>query len=131
VCYFTRGREVLVFDGHPGGGVQVVAGRVEAGETPADAAIREALEEAGLQASRGLFLGTQEWHHRGATEVHEFRHYYWFRLPTTTPDAWPHRVSAGAADAGRLFQHRFVPAASASIDWDLDAYLPDLLAQLP
>ena len=27
VCYITRGHEVLVFDGHPGGGVQVVAGR--------------------------------------------------------------------------------------------------------
>ncbi len=131
VCYITRGGEILVFEGHPGGGVQVVAGRLEAGETSAQAAVREAFEEAGLRISQGRFLGTQEWHHRGVTDVHEFRHYFWFQVPSTMPDAWSHRVSAGDADTGRVFRHRFVPVASASIDWDLDAHLPPLVSPLP
>jgi 8-oxo-dGTP pyrophosphatase MutT (NUDIX family) len=130
VCYITRGNEILVFDGHPGGGVQVVAGRVNAGETPEQAAEREGFEEAGLTLSGGRPLGTQEWHHRGVLDVHEFRHYYWFRAAISS-DAWQHRVSAGEADAGRIFQHRFVPVISASIDWDLDSYLPALLDLLP
>ena len=129
ICYITRGTEILVFDGHPGGGVQVAAGKVEAGETPDQAAIREAFEEAGLGLTGGRFLGTQEWHHRGQSDVHEFRHYYWFRYETGR-DAWQHRVSAGEADAGRIYRHRFTPAASARIDWDLDTYLPVLLDRL-
>jgi ADP-ribose pyrophosphatase YjhB (NUDIX family) len=131
VCYVTRGQEVLVFEGHPGGGVQVVAAWVEAGETFADAAVREALEEAELRISDGRFLGTQEWHHPGAADVHELRSYYWFRAPAATPDAWSHRVSAGDADGGRVFRHRFMPVASAPIDWDLDVHLPPLLDLLP
>jgi 8-oxo-dGTP pyrophosphatase MutT (NUDIX family) len=110
--------------------VQVVAGRVDSGETPEQAATREALEEAGLALDSGHFLGTQEWHYRGSTDVHEFRHYYWFRLTQHAPDGWQHRVSAGEADAGRLFHHRFVAASGARLDWDLDAYLPDLLDRL-
>jgi 8-oxo-dGTP pyrophosphatase MutT (NUDIX family) len=130
VCYITRGDEILAFDGHPGGGIQIVAGRLDAGETPERAAVREAYEEAGLALSAGEFLGTQEWHHRGRTDVHEFRYYFWFRVSAASPDGWSHRVSAGDADAGRVFAHRFVPAASARIDWDLDAYLPVLLERL-
>ncbi len=51
VNYITRNNEILMLEGHPWGGIQVVAGGVDDGETPAEAAIREALEEAGLDSS--------------------------------------------------------------------------------
>jgi 8-oxo-dGTP pyrophosphatase MutT (NUDIX family) len=54
VCVFVmrdgaRGKEVLLFE-HPSAGIQVPAGTVELGESPAEAAVREVREETGLAA---------------------------------------------------------------------------------
>lgn len=43
----VAGHDVLLFE-HPSAGIQIPAGTVEAGETPAEAAVREAAEETGL-----------------------------------------------------------------------------------
>ncbi|MEY9214563.1 NUDIX domain-containing protein [Thermobifida halotolerans] len=56
LCYIVRGGELLVFRhlGHSPEevGVQVPAGTVRAGESPEDAALREAREETGLDGFR-------------------------------------------------------------------------------
>lgn len=49
LAYITRGQELLVFRqiGAPEAGIQVPGGRVEVGEYPTDAVVREAREETG------------------------------------------------------------------------------------
>jgi 8-oxo-dGTP pyrophosphatase MutT (NUDIX family) len=126
VNYITRNTEILILEGHPWGGIQVVAGGVDDGETPAEAAIREALEEAGLKLKHPKFLGTQEWHGKsGDTEFHEFRHYFQFEI-TDPRDSWEHTVSAGEVDVGYVFKHKFVNLEEAHLDFELDRFLTDL-----
>jgi 8-oxo-dGTP diphosphatase len=121
VNYITRNDEILILEGHPWGGIQVVAGGIDDGETPAQAAIREALEEAGLRLEQPTFLGTQEWHAKsGDTEFHEFRHYHQFAI-TEPRDFWEHVVSAGEVDVGFVFKHKFVKLEEANLDYELDA----------
>ncbi len=126
VNYITRKNEILIFEGHPWGGIQVVAGGVDNGETPTQAAIREALEEAGLNLEHPKFLGTQEWHGKsGDTEFHEFRHYFQF-VVTETRDSWEHVVSAGEVDVGFVFKYKFVKLEDAHLDYELDKFLAAL-----
>jgi 8-oxo-dGTP pyrophosphatase MutT (NUDIX family) len=126
VNYITRNNEILMLEGHPWGGIQVVAGGVDAGETPAQAAVREALEEAGLRLEHPKLLGTQEWHGKsGDTVFHEFRHYHQFSV-TEPRDSWEHVVSAGEVDAGFVFKHQFVKLEEAHLDYELDVFLGDL-----
>lgn len=135
-CYITRGRrEVLVFDHtpeYPDAGVQVPAGGVDPGETPEQAATREAFEESGLSGlSAPVYLGSrpfvQEVLGRPARAM---RHYFWLIAPETTPDAWAHTVSAGEQDRGLVFLLRFAPLDSAGLTWDFDELLPEVRAHL-
>ena len=126
VNYITRKDEILILEGHPWGGIQVVAGGIDDGETPEQAAIREALEEAGLTLEQPKFLGIQEWHGKnGAKEFHEFRHYYQFEI-TDARDFWEHTVSAGEVDVGYVFKHKFVKLEDAKLDYGLDIFLAEL-----
>ena len=126
VNYITRKNEILILEGHPWGGIQVVAGGVDDTETPEQAAIREALEEAGLRLEQPKFLGTQEWHGKsGEKEFHEFRHYYQFEI-TDPRDSWEHVVGAGEADVGYKFKHKFVKLEDAKLDYELDRFLAEL-----
>lgn len=126
VNYITRKNEILILEGHPWGGIQVVAGGIDNGETPEQAAIREALEEAGLTLESPRFLGIQEWHGKsGDTEFHEFRHYYQFEI-TDPRDFWEHTVSAGETDVGFVFTHKFVKLERAKLDFELDWFLENL-----
>ena len=65
------GRLLLVQRGHPpsAGLWSVPGGRVEPGETPAQAAVREVREETGLDVSVGTLLATVE---IGEFVVHDF-----------------------------------------------------------
>lgn len=63
VVYITRGGRLLVFTqpDYPEAGTQVPAGTIEPGETPEEAARREACEETGLERLSGWrFLGERE-----------------------------------------------------------------------
>lgn len=51
--------EILAFE-HPLAGLQLVKGSVEAGESTCATAVRELMEEAGIQATAKRNLG--EWH---------------------------------------------------------------------
>ncbi|WP_104989928.1 NUDIX domain-containing protein [Deinococcus sp. NW-56] len=125
-CQITRqtrgGAELLVFDHVPdnGSGVQVVAGGVDPGETPAEAALREAQEETGRTGFRlEGYLGSAEWTHDPHVK-RELRHFYHLTAPPGLPDTWDH-----AAD-GHLFRFRWEPLSNARIDWEMDAFLPAL-----
>ncbi|MBN1658420.1 MAG: NUDIX domain-containing protein [Anaerolineae bacterium] len=57
-----RGDELLLFC-HPFAGVQIPAGTVDDGETPEEAALREAAEETGLAGfDLHAYLGHRDWH---------------------------------------------------------------------
>ncbi|MCP2013959.1 8-oxo-dGTP pyrophosphatase MutT (NUDIX family) [Deinococcus sp. HSC-46F16] len=124
VCQITRqtqgSAELLVFDHVPdnGSGVQVVAGGVDPGETPDEAALREAQEETGRTGFRlEGYLGSTEW----IDDLHakrELRHFYHLTAPPGLPDTWDH-----AAD-GHLFRFRWEGLSNARIDWHMDAFLP-------
>jgi 8-oxo-dGTP pyrophosphatase MutT (NUDIX family) len=63
IIYITRGERLLVFThpDFPEAGLQVPAGTIEPGETPADAARREASEETGLDNfAAWTYLGMRE-----------------------------------------------------------------------
>jgi len=56
-----RGRELVLLE-HPNAGIQIPAGTVEPGETPAQAVMREAREETGLDhLSIRRYLGRREY----------------------------------------------------------------------
>jgi 8-oxo-dGTP pyrophosphatase MutT (NUDIX family) len=132
ICYITRGSEILIFTGHPDGGTGVVAGGIEDGETPEEAAKREILEECGLQLENPMYLGRQEWRFVGVNpftglhdEFHEDRYYFQFAV-LEPRDSWEWLVSDGVNDKGKVFTHRFVPLETANIDWDMGEFLPIL-----
>ncbi|UTA49790.1 NUDIX domain-containing protein [Deinococcus radiodurans] len=88
VCHIVRrGTELLVFDHVPdgGAGVQVVAGGLEAGETPEQAALREAGEETGQDGFQVVgFLGSAVWLNTEHAK-RELRHFVHLTAPTTCP----------------------------------------------
>lgn len=111
LVYVTRQAELLVLE-HTGeyldAGVQVPAGGVEPGEEPSTAAVRELFEETGLRsAAPAIYLESHLWTTEDAPS--RIRHYYWVSVPSETPDAWSHLVSAGDEDRGMTFRLRFRP----------------------
>ena len=135
VCYITRGRrELLVFEHHDPAlqaGIQVVAGGIDEGETPAEAAIREALEEAGLNLENPVFLGSIDKHWPEAKNPNQHWHFFWLEAPKGTPDAWDHTVTAGEDDMGMVYRQRFVKLEDVKLDWGLGQALPVLMHFLP
>ena len=127
VCYITRNRrELLVFehdDPALQSGTQVVAGGIDEGETPAEAAIREALEEAGLNLSNPVFLGSIDQHWKEAKNPNQHWHFFWLEASSETPDAWDHTVTAGEDDMGMVYRQRFVKLEDVKLDWGLNAML--------
>jgi 8-oxo-dGTP diphosphatase len=123
VCWVCRAGEVLVFEhqGQSEAGVQLPAGGVEAGETPAQAAARELFEESGLSLGHPVHLVSYLWQarlpHRDTEQV---CHAYLFTAPDHLPPTWMH-----AAD-GHTFVYAWVSTAAPGLDWEMDAALPYL-----
>lgn len=134
VCYITRGRsELLVFehdDASLKAGVQVVAGGLEPGETPEQAAVREAWEEAGLQLENPRFLGSLTLDPPSGRSRPETWHFFWLEAPAATPNAWKHTVLSGEEDAGLVYHQRFVSLDDVRLHWNLDAKLETLRSRL-
>ncbi len=137
ICYVTREKpaeggerradnlELLVFTGHPWGGVQVVAGGIDVGETALEAAQRELLEESGLRLEDGTYLGQHDYFVRlEELEAHEARQCYHFHVSQELPDTWVHTVSSGEADKGLEYQFYWVRMKEAKLDWELGVFLP-------
>jgi len=103
----TRGTEFLAFTHtDPESGIQVPKGTVEKGETPAEAALREAYEECGLEGLELMrHLATDTVYFPNDPENHQIqkRYFYQLRAPSQTPERWRHQVSAGTGDKGMAF----------------------------
>lgn len=93
-AYITNRHRLLLFR-HvyiPEAGIQVPAGTIEAGESPQEAALREAIEETGLSdLAIDCFLGEQ------VRDMSEFvpgeinhRYFYHLRCSGQPPDSWQH-----------------------------------------
>jgi 8-oxo-dGTP pyrophosphatase MutT (NUDIX family) len=115
VAYITRERdgrrELLVFEHEdfPHLGLQVPAGRLEAGEEVEAGLLRELEEEAGLTAIRSVReLPGFEGHYSSRYENHG----YHVVLEDDAPNEWEHVVSGDGDDAGLAFRYRWVPIGS-------------------
>ena len=97
VCYVMQDEHLLVFthDAVPIdiAGVQVPAGTIEAGEAPEDAAVREALEETGIQTTVVRYLGEERYDITPSRFEIAERHFY--LLVPAEPVDISHRWSAG------------------------------------
>jgi 8-oxo-dGTP pyrophosphatase MutT (NUDIX family)/GNAT superfamily N-acetyltransferase len=126
LCHITRERkDILVFEHteeYSDSGVQVPGGGIDMGETPEQAALREAFEETGLSFTKVVYLGCKEYF--DGMKLQE-GHFCWLEASATTPDAWEH-----FAEEKYIFRHRFVPPDQAKIDWNMDTLLPKLKEQL-
>jgi 8-oxo-dGTP pyrophosphatase MutT (NUDIX family) len=109
VAYVVREGSLLVFDHRdiPEAGTQVPAGTVEDGEDPADAVVREVLEECGVRAQVVRELGHTD---TTAPKRGDQRRNYFFELTTGDQrDEWEHVVVGDGGDHGLVFACRFVP----------------------
>ena len=99
-AYITHESRLLVFT-HPNcpdAGIQVPAGTVEPGESTADAARREAMEETGLTALRlNRWIGRHVFdaHPYGQHEFHD-RWFYHLTCEEAPPDRWRHGESSAS-----------------------------------
>ena len=119
VCHVTRGARLLVFDHVPDdSGVQVPAGGVELGETPAEAACREVREETGRDGfGPPRYLGSAVWINTEHAK-RELRHFFHLAAPPDLPATWDHPAD------GQLFRFRWLPLSHPNLDWNFDAFLP-------
>ncbi|GAK14039.1 NUDIX domain-containing protein [Geomicrobium sp. JCM 19039] len=87
-------------------GIQVPKGTVESGEEVIDAAVRECIEETGIQSlPPPVFLAQDKWQRAdGQTEE---RFFYHFSCPNL-PDRWSHSPSGGGAETGLVFHFQWI-----------------------
>lgn len=92
-------------------GVQVPGGTIAPFETPEAGALREAVEESGLDDFAAIRLL--------ATDVRTFptereeRFFYQLEVGSTVPDVWTHTVSDGELDKGMVFSYRWLNVTQA------------------
>jgi 8-oxo-dGTP diphosphatase len=94
VAYITWNERLLVFShpDFPEAGIQVPAGTIEPGESPAEAAMREAFEETGLPRLTlvaPLGEGMRDVTPFGKDELHH-RYFFHLRCVETPPETWRH-----------------------------------------
>jgi 8-oxo-dGTP pyrophosphatase MutT (NUDIX family) len=125
LAYVTRERdgrlELLVFEhrDYPDAGVQVPAGRLEAGEDLEAGLLRELEEEAGLSAARVVRkLGTYQPGELPSGGAYR-NHAYEVAAPAA-PDGWEHTVVGRGDDAGLVFRYRWAPMTRALRLWLAD-----------
>ena len=101
----TGADQLLVFDlpAEPAFSAVVPGGRVEPGESPEQTAVREVIEETGLEVEVVRELGIQKqpsWRVPGLRDENHFLHAH---PVAPTPEAWDHEVD------GDVFRCRWVP----------------------
>ena len=90
--------EILAFE-HPLAGLQLIKGTIEAGEHPADAAVRELHEESGIEGVAAVDLGLWESGYEGRLVASP--------LPVAhpLPDTWVHHTQDDGGHDFRFFWH--------------------------
>ncbi len=145
-AYITHGERLLVFShpDSPEAGIQVPGGTVEDGETPEEAAMREATEETGLTGLQmKALLGQvdrwipelQQWHRRW---------FYHLTAADPLPERWHHAEATpsdvsppdGSPSDGSQGPIRFeffwarLPGGIPALSGDLGQMLPQLISAL-
>ena len=129
----TRGSSDLLILQHAddagGAGVQVPGGGIKPGESPAQAALRELHEEAGLRGADPVYLESREWPTEAPSRI---RHYFWIVAPAATADEWEHEVLSDDEDHGSVYRLRFVDirAHSLSLGYGFESGLAALLRMM-
>ncbi|WP_083188316.1 NUDIX hydrolase [Pseudomonas cerasi] len=98
--------EILAFE-HPLAGLQLVKGSVEPGESTDVAAVRELVEEAGIQGRVVRHLGTWRSHITGHTWAFHECH-----VAQDLPDTWVHHAEDDGGHEFRFFWHPLVSEPS-------------------
>jgi 8-oxo-dGTP pyrophosphatase MutT (NUDIX family) len=106
LAYVTQRDRILLFrhPESPATGIQVPAGTIRPGESPQDAALREAEEETGLRGLRvQRYLGEAEFDARpyGRDERHH-RHFYHLVYDGSSPESWLHEESDPSDGSGPI-----------------------------
>ncbi len=118
-AYITRGDELLVFRhvDFPDAGIQVPGGTLEAGEDPAQGALREASEETGLERLQEVgYLGAHEWRFADGRQEAHLRHFYHLLSDKPMPETWQHaEMHPSDGTPGEiLFEFYWTPLSQAS-----------------
>jgi 8-oxo-dGTP diphosphatase len=123
LCFVHDGQKLLVFDHAdvPDAGVQVPAGGVEMGETPAEAAVRELREESGLTLGTPHFLAAYRWEAQTPERfTRQVCSAFAFAAPDDLPQTWIQQAD------GHRFAFRWADLNRPELDWEMDAALPHL-----
>lgn len=132
------GISLLVFSHplSPDAGIQVPAGTVRDGESPPDAALREAREETGLTRLRLMGpLGRQMFDARpfGRDELHD-RWFFHVRCDDATPERWRHGERDPSDAPGEVIPFELfwvdLPDGVPPLIAGHDRFLPDLVRAL-
>ena len=91
--------EILAFE-HPLAGLQLVKGSVDPGESTDLAAVRELIEEAGIQSTARRDLG--EWHSIATGHTWAFHECH---VAQDLPDTWVHFAEDDGGHEFRFFWH--------------------------
>lgn len=103
--------EILAFR-HPLAGLQLVKGTIEPGELPAQAALRELREEAGVHASVISHLGDQ-----AIAATGQLWHFYGCHASDALPDQWQFFTQDDGGHWFEFFWHPLVINRSQQTDW--------------
>ena len=120
LCYIVRDGRLLVFR-HTGYsyeevGIQVPAGSVRAGETPEEAALREAGEETGLKEYKIVRkLGEFEYDMSPYRFEIQTRHVFHLELAEDTPERWQSQEDHDGEQQPTHFECFWMPLEAAHI----------------
>ncbi len=122
VAYIVRDERLAVFlhegdfDPVKESGLQVPAGSCEPGEVPAEAVLREAWEESGLDALRVVrYLGDTHYDMRPYANATHHRRFFHLAVDGPVGEEWSHVELHARTDKAPVFQFFWMPLRQAHV----------------
>jgi ADP-ribose pyrophosphatase YjhB (NUDIX family) len=133
LAYVTCEGHLLVFrqPEEPSQGVQVPGGSIEPNEGPWEAAWRETREETGLlDLQTRSYLGFARYELKVDSGPAHLRHYVHLSCATRRAQPWIWTEMVEGAPKRVVRELWWEPLASVTLDWEMDALLPELKRRL-